>query len=150
MGIHPFRPHVSLNLLPKTLFPDVKENPKEEPKPSRCGADQPGPPRLPPTSVSKNEPDGKGEVGGGALDTSQTGQSWFIQSLVHPFSLPPTHLARNAGWSFSTSRGDESGAGHSQGFRGTGKAQEGTPGGGQKRERQLRIRQELPWEEGEH
>lgn len=39
MGIRPFHPHISLNLLPKTLFPDAKENPKEEPKPSHGCAD---------------------------------------------------------------------------------------------------------------
>lgn len=139
MGIHPFRPHVSLNLLPKTLFPDAKENPKEEPKPSRCGADRTGVPRLPPTSVSKNEPDGKGGSEGAAGNLP--GWSVLVHSIPGPSIRPSLHLFSKKRWVVLL---DKWGVGWvrvgqdtPKAWRGQGKAREGTPGGGQRRERQL-------------
>lgn len=93
-GTPPFRPHVSLNLLPKTFFPDARENPKEEPKPSCCcsdwtiGRESSGSHQR---AFQRTGQTAKGEVKGEAgslCGCSVVGS--FIYSSIHP---PPLHPA---------------------------------------------------------
>lgn len=91
-GVCAFRPHIRLNLLPKTLFPDAQENPKEEPKPSRgctdwtLGRESAGSHQRAFQRASQTE---KGEVKGEARNF----WGWlvagvFVHSFIRPF-IPP-------------------------------------------------------------
>ena len=102
-GVCPFRPHIRLNLLPKTLFPDAQENPKEEPKPSGCctdwtiGRESAGSRQQ---AFQRTSQTAKGEVRGEARNFwGRSVVSSFIHSFVHSFSLSSVRLVRNGGCS---------------------------------------------------